>query len=76
MPILGNGDLFLGRRSPRISAHEEGIREYLTNLEAAKKEHAAIKPRYDILTLDPILGLERFCGECIWDNRLRSVMPV
>ena len=51
-----------------IIGHEERIREYLADLEVAKKEHAAIKPGYDILTSDPILGLEKFCGECIWDG--------
>ena len=34
----------------------------------AKKEHAAIKPGYDILVKDPMLGLDKFCGECSWNG--------
>ena len=40
-----------------------------------KKEHTVIKPGYDILALDPMLGLDKFCGECIWKGG-PTVMPV
>jgi hypothetical protein len=53
---------------PDIAGHEERIGKYLADLEVAKREHAAIKPGYDILMSDPILGLEKLCLDCIWDE--------
>ena len=47
---------------------EEKTKKVLEDLGVAKMEHAAIKPGYDILTLDPMLGLDKFCGECIWSG--------
>jgi hypothetical protein len=52
----------------KIKPLEENTRKYLADLEVAKKEHAAIKPGYDILALDPMLGLDKFCGECKWNG--------
>jgi hypothetical protein len=52
----------------KIITLEENTRKYLADLEVAKKEHAAIKPGYDILVLDPLLGLDKFCGECSWNG--------
>ena len=52
----------------KVKPLEENTRKYLADLEVAKKEHAAIKPGYDILALDPMLGLDKFCGECSWNG--------
>jgi hypothetical protein len=52
----------------KVKPLEENTRKYLADLEVAKKEHAAIKPGYDILVLDPLLGLDKFCGECKWNG--------
>ena len=44
------------------------------------KEHAAIKPGDDILVKNPMLGLDKFSGECSWrggtncDARLSYLM--
>ena len=64
----------------KIKHREEKISMLGGDLEVAKKEHAAIKPGYDILALDPALGLDKFCGECSWnggtncDTRLTYLM--
>jgi hypothetical protein len=64
----------------KIKVREEKIIMLGGDLEVAKKEHAAIKPGYDILALDPALGLDKFCGECSWnggtncDTRLTYLM--
>ncbi len=52
----------------KITDLEEKTIKYLADLEVAKKEHSAIKPGYDILALDPMLGLDKFCGECSWNG--------
>ena len=45
------------------------MKKFITDLEVAKKEHMAIKPGYDILMKDLMLGLDKFCGECSWRGR-------
>ncbi len=52
----------------KIKDREAEISQVGGDLEVAKKEHAAIKPGYDILASDPSLGLENFCGECSWQG--------
>ena len=52
----------------KVKPLEENTRKYLADLEVAKKEHAAIKPGYDILVNDPMLGLDKFCDECSWNG--------
>jgi hypothetical protein len=52
----------------KMKTLEENTKKILEDLEVAKKEHAAIKPGYDILALDPMLGLDKFCGECSWNG--------
>ena len=70
----------IGYYPSQVKALEERTKKYLADLEVAKKEHAAIKPGYDILALDPALGLDKFCGECKWnggtncDTRLTYLM--
>ena len=49
-----------------IIGSEERIRKVIADLEVAKKEYAAIKPGYDILVNDPMLGLDKFCDKCSW----------
>ena len=39
------------------------------NLEAATKERDAIKPGYDKLVSDPLLGLDTYCGACFWQGK-------
>jgi hypothetical protein len=64
----------------KMNPYEANTKKYLADLEVAKKEQAAIKPGYDILASDPMLGLEKFCGECVWvggtncDARLNYLM--
>ena len=58
----------IGYYPSQVKALEERTKKYLADLEVAKKEHAAIKPGYDILVLDPMLGLDKFCGECKWNG--------
>jgi hypothetical protein len=43
-------------------------------LEVAKKEHTAIKPGYDILVNDPMLGLDKFCRDCSWNGGTNCFM--
>ena len=38
------------------------------DLEAATKEHDAMKPGYDKLVSDPLLGLDKYCGDCKWQG--------
>jgi hypothetical protein len=52
----------------KMKPQEENTKQVLEDLEVAKKEHAAIKPWYAILALDPMLGLDKFCGECSWNG--------
>ncbi|KAL3826629.1 hypothetical protein ACHAXA_009070 [Cyclostephanos tholiformis] len=47
---------------------EEKKKKIAADLEVAKKEHDAIKPGYDVLVLDPSLGLDKFCGDCKWQG--------
>ena len=51
----------------KIKVREEKIIMLGGDMEVAKKEHAAIKPGYNILVKDPALGLDKFCGECSWN---------
>ena len=70
----------IGVYPSQVKALEERTKKHLADLEVAKKEHAAIKPGYDILVKDPALGLDKFCGECSWnggtncDTRLTYLM--
>jgi len=56
----------IGSYPSQVKAIEERTIKYIADLEVAKKEHAAIKPGYDILVNDPMLGLEKFCDTCSW----------
>ena len=38
------------------------------NLEVATKERDAMKPGYDKLVSDPLLGLDKYCGDCKWQG--------
>ena len=58
----------IGYYPSQVKALNERTKKYLADLEVAKKEHAAIKPGYDILVKDPRLGLDKFCGECSWNG--------
>jgi len=58
----------IGVYPSQVKALEERTKKYLADLEVAKKEHAAIKPGYDILVNDPMLGLNKFCDECSWNG--------
>jgi hypothetical protein len=53
----------------KIAEFEEKGKKYVPDLEVAKKEYAAMKPEYDKLVADPLLGLDKFCGECGWQGR-------
>ena len=56
----------IGSYPSQVKALEERTIKYLADLEVAKKEYAAIKPGYDILVNDPMLGLDKFCDKCSW----------
>jgi len=58
----------------KVKPLEENTRKYLADLEVAKKEHAAIKPGYDILVNDPMLGLDKFCRDCSWNGGTNCFM--
>ncbi|KAL3791213.1 hypothetical protein ACHAW5_007796 [Stephanodiscus triporus] len=53
----------------QLTSIEEKSKKLVPDLEAAKKEYEAIKPDYDKLLADPLLGLDKFCGECSWQGR-------
>ncbi len=38
------------------------------NLEVSTKERDAMKPGYDKLVSDPLLGLDKYCGDCKWQG--------
>ncbi len=52
----------------QVKKLEERTKKYIADLEVAKKEHTAIKPGYDVLVTDPMLGLENFCEDCSWNG--------
>ena len=58
----------IGYYPSQVKALEERTQKFIADLEVAKKEHAAIKPGYDILVKDPMLGLDKFCDECSWNG--------
>ncbi|KAL3777804.1 hypothetical protein ACHAW5_001782 [Stephanodiscus triporus] len=48
---------------------KENMKKYDADMVVAKKEYEAIKPDYDKLVADPLLGLDKFCGECSWQGK-------
>ena len=58
----------IGIYPSQVKALEERTNKFVADLEVAKKVHAAIKPGYDILVTDPMLGLDKFCDGCIWNG--------
>jgi len=37
-------------------------------LDAAKNEHTSVNTGYNKFLLDPLMGLEKYCGECTWQG--------
>ena len=64
----------IGVYPSQVKALEERTKKYLADLEVAKKEHAAIKPGYDILVNDPMSGLDKFCRDCSWNGGTNCFM--
>jgi hypothetical protein len=64
----------IGVYPSQVKALEERTIKHIADLEVAKKEHAAIKPGYDILVNDPMLGLDKFCRDCSWNGGTNCFM--
>ena len=64
----------IGVYPSQVKALEERTIKYIADLEVAKKEHAAIKPGYDILVNDPMSGLDKFCRDCSWNGGTNCFM--
>jgi hypothetical protein len=52
----------------QVKELEEKKKKSDANLEVATKERDDIKPGYDKLVSDPMLGLDTFCGDCAWNG--------
>ena len=54
----------------RIKEHEDKLSEQTKELEEKSKEIESMKDDYEKLMNDPVLGLDKFCGECTWAGKI------
>ncbi|KAL3812134.1 hypothetical protein ACHAXA_009393 [Cyclostephanos tholiformis] len=52
----------------KMKEAEEKKKKVVADLEVIKKERDTIKPGYDELVSHPSLGLDKFCGDCMWQG--------
>eukprot|EP00571_Detonula_confervacea_P015971 CAMPEP_0172307472 /NCGR_PEP_ID=MMETSP1058-20130122/8320_1 /TAXON_ID=83371 /ORGANISM="Detonula confervacea, Strain CCMP 353" /LENGTH=240 /DNA_ID=CAMNT_0013019645 /DNA_START=84 /DNA_END=806 /DNA_ORIENTATION=+ len=53
----------------KLKGHEEVLAKRVSEAEEKKKEMDGIKEEYAALMANPLLGLDKFCGGCIWSGK-------